>query len=153
MTDNVITLPTAQAPADQIWVCGHCGQSVFELYRDGTTGCRGCGHRGEHPNGAWENWEPTAEPPDRVTRTTTVFDSASFAQRSIINSIDDEISVLVIAKDDGMIRAWSAYNHESSHEAKTTVRYLLAQAASLILGDPPLERPDDALSADKDDDV
>lgn len=145
---NVITLPTTTKPLeddDMIWICGHCSQSAFELHSDGTTECRGCGHRGEYPDGAWVDWKPTVEAPDAITRTTTLFDSAAFAQRNVIKQIDDDTTVLVVADDSGKIRAWSLYNHEASPAAKVTVRYLLDQAATLILGEPPLERPDDAL--------
>ncbi len=145
---NVITLPTKDDEEDRIWICGHCSQSVFELHMDGTTECRGCGHRGEYPDGAWIDWKPTKEPPTEATRSTTVFDSAAFAQRNIIKQLDEDTTVLVIASDDGKIRAWSRYGYVSTPEEKTTVRYLLNQAASLILGDPPIERPDDALPAD-----
>ena len=153
MTDNVIALPTTQEPADQIWVCGHCGFEAFELHRDGTTECRGCGHRGEYPDGSWTDWTPTKEPPENATRTTAFFGTVEFAQRSIVKSIDENTTILVVARDDGKIRAWSLYDHDSTDAEKATVRYLLAQAASLILGDPPLERPDDALPVDNDDDT
>lgn len=148
---NVITLPTAEEPEDLIWVCGHCSQSVFELHADGTTECRGCGHRGEYPDGAWTDWTPTTTVPDAITRTTTVFDSKEFAQRTVTKAIDEETSLLIVADNNGKIRVWSNYNHESTDEEKATVRYLCAQAASLILGDPPLERPADAVPVDDDD--
>lgn len=150
---NVITLPTAakEEPEDMIWVCAHCSQNVFELHLDGTTECRGCGHRSEYPDGAWVNWKPTTEAPDAITRTTSVFDSREFAQRTVIKAIDDDTTVLIVADDSGRIRAWSQYNHESTDEEKATVRYLLANAASLILGDPPIERPADAIQIDDDD--
>lgn len=151
MTDNVTPFRKTSNPnpiEDQIWVCAHCGQSTFELFRDGTTGCRGCGHRGEFPDGGWSDWKGGDIPADNFSRTTTVFDNAAFAQRSIIKSIDENTTVLVVASDDGMIRAWSAYNFESSHAEKVTVKYLCEQAATLILGEPAIPRPDDALPAD-----
>lgn len=148
---NVITLPNSQEPEeDRIWICGHCSQSVFELHSDGTTECRGCGHRGEFPDGSWVDWKPTMEPPTEATRTTAVFDSREFAQRNVIKGINDDTTVLVVADDSGKIRAWSQYNFESTPEEKATVRYLLTQATGLLLGDPPIERPDDALKVDDD---
>lgn len=146
---NVINLPTTKEPEeDRIWICGHCGQNAFELHADGTTECRGCGHRDEYPDGAWAEWKPTMEPPDTISRTTTLFDSREFAQRTVIKAIDEDTSLLVVADDSGRIRAWSSYNHASTPEEKATIRYLLSQAATLILGEPPIERPADTLPVD-----
>ncbi len=145
---NVITLPTKDDEEDLIWVCGHCGFEAFELHRDGTTLCRGCGHRGEYPDGSWTEWTASKVPPENATRTTTQYAGAVFAHRSIFNDIDEKTTVLFTAADNGKIRAWSAYDFGSTPEEKATVKYLCAQAASLILGDPPLERPDDAVPAD-----
>lgn len=140
---NVITLPTAQEPEDLIWVCGHCSQSVFELHADGTTECRGCGHRGEYPDGAWADWKPTTEMPDTITRTTTVFDSKEFAQRTVVREINGDTSLLIVADDSGRIHVWSNYHHKSTEADKATVRYLCGQAVSMILGEPPLPNPTD----------
>jgi len=153
MSDNITPFRGAQSasvsePEDQIWACGHCSQSVFELHSDGTTECRSCGYRSEYPEGAWVNWKPTTEPPEAIVRTSKVFDSTDFAQRNIIKQIDDETSVMVVADDSGKIRAWSRYGHVSTDKEKATVRYLLAQATTLILGEPPIERPADALPDD-----
>lgn len=150
MADIIPLKPADPEQEDRIWICGHCSQSVFELHSDGTTECRGCGHRGEYPDGAWVDWKPTTDPPEAATRSTTLFDSAAFAQRSIVKQIDEDTSVLVIADDSGRIRAWSRYGHVSTDAEKATVRYLLTQAAGLILGDPPIERPADAIPVEDD---
>lgn len=150
MTDNVTPLRPVQQeePEDQIWACGHCGFEAFELHRDGTTLCRGCGNRSEHPDGSWTEWNDSKTPPENASRTTTQYRSSVFAHRSIFNDIDEDTTVLVTAANNGKIRAWSAYDHEATPAEKATVRYLLAQATTLILGEPPIERPADALPDD-----
>lgn len=148
MTDpsNVVPLkPADPDEEDRVWCCAHCDGTAFDLYADGSTGCRGCGFRGDYPPGRWTSWRPVDEEEPTVARSTTLFDSASFAQQSIFRSIDEDTSVMVVAGDSGKIRAWSRYGHAASHEAKVTVRYLLGQAVTLILGEPPIPRPDDAL--------
>lgn len=148
MTDII---PFARKPEepeekeDLLWCCAHCDSTAFELYSDGTTACRGCGHRGEYPDGRWSDWTPIDDEKPIVARGTTIYDSAAFAQQSIIRQINEETSILVIASDDGKIRLWSTHGNGSSPETKVTVHYLLEQAASLLLGEPPLPRPDNAL--------
>lgn len=146
---DIIPLKPASEKELQVWCCAHCDSSAFTLLSDGTTECRGCGHTGEYPDGRWGTWTPVDEEEPRVQRATAIYDSAAFAQKAVIKSVSEETSVLVVASDNGRIRAWSEHNHTSSPEAKATVRYLMAQATSLILGEEPLDRPDDALEETK----
>lgn len=149
MADIIPLKPNTQTKDDRVWCCAHCDNTAFELYADGTTGCRGCGHRGEYPDGRWGEWTPIDDNEPKVQRSTAVFDSAEFAQKAIIKAMDEETSVLIVGWDSGRIRAWSKYGGISTPEEKATVRYLTAQATSLILGEPPLDRPDDILPATK----
>lgn len=146
---DIVPFAPKQTPAeDKVWCCAHCDNSVFELYQDGTTGCRSCrscGVRGEHPDGRWSDWTPIDDNEPTAQRSTAIFDSAEFAQRATVKAMDEDTSVLIVGWNSGRIRAWSKYNGLSTDEEKNTVRYLTAQATSLILGEPALERPDDVL--------
>lgn len=145
MADIIPLTTTSKEPDDQIWYCAHCSGSAFNLFANGTTECRGCGYRGEHPEGRWGEWTPVDGNEPTVRRNVALFDSAEFAQRSVIKSINADTSLLVVAADNGKIRLWSRHNYNASPEAQATVRYLLNQAASLIFGEAPLDRPDDVL--------
>jgi hypothetical protein len=144
MSDNITPIKPTKPENDsnKIWCCAYCDSTAFELFGDGTTGCRGCGYRGEYPGGRWGEWMPLDDQEPKVKRSTTLFDGAEFAQKAIVKSIDEDAAMLIVAWPNGKLRTWSQYDGMSTEGEKSTVRYLAAQAVSMILGEPPLDPPD-----------
>ncbi|TNC05553.1 hypothetical protein [Paracoccus marcusii] len=121
-----------QQPQPMTWVC-ECGCSTFTLLSDGTAQCAGCDADHEALGSGWL---------DRSKDRRTLYEEADtftdvqgngstiFARRRIARiAADEDAAMIVVAKEDGRISAWSIAETE---DQVAWAHKKLTQAADLI---------------------
>jgi uncharacterized Zn finger protein (UPF0148 family) len=108
VTDNIVSLTR---PDPRIWVCG-CGCSTFMLREDGEAVCAHCETEVGEDGGAWlakiahaDERDPEAAAPfeDVQGNGSPEFCRARMARVAT----DDDVTAIVVVKQDGRIHAWS----------------------------------------------
>jgi hypothetical protein len=119
------------AKSEDIWVC-QCGCGTFELLAVGTARCAAC----ETPAGAEQGgWNPPKNAPEWIG-DPPIMDlhgngSESFARVRMAQIVkDQDVSVIVIARDNGTVHAWSS---AETPEQLAWVKERLAAASDLLL--------------------
>lgn len=134
MTDNVVQLRKPEEP--RIWVCGHCGNTGFLLFEDGSTECKLCGFHDHEPRGRWVEHVIEDKSYDLPERDITDYATIDLAREAVLRSADRDTNVIVVIWPSGRLRVWSRFDHTDSDERKEWLRETLGAAAGLALGKP-----------------
>ena len=127
---SVIDFPINQP---RIFVCD-CGCSTFALLEDGEAQCANCASMVSGAHGTW--FEAIEGAPDHPVDAEPPFQdvqgngSVEFARARIARmASDDDVKLLVIARESGAVHVWS--EAETEEQAKWTEEQLEAAAGIL----------------------